>query len=142
MPEHEEAALGIRYASLEDILEADIVSLHCPLNDQTRHMISAEQLKKMKPHAILVNTARGGLINEADLADALQNGTIRSAAIDVFEHEPIALDSPLIGLENVILSPHVAANAFDNIDNEIRHWMGNIVSHSRGKAIAREDIVV
>ncbi|MCO5157261.1 MAG: 2-hydroxyacid dehydrogenase [Aquamicrobium sp.] len=141
LPEDEEAALGVRFAAMDAILEADIVSLHCPLNDRTRNMIGAAELDRMKPHAILVNTARGGLVDEDALATALRTGKIRAAAIDVFEREPVDADNPLLGLDNVILSPHIAANAFDNIDNEIRHWMTNIQKHSNGEAIDPQDIV-
>ena len=136
-----ERDLGIRYAPFDEILEADIVSLHCPLNAETRNMISWAELNRMQRHAILINTARGGLVNEQDLAAALKQGIIRSAAIDVFQQEPVSPDNPLIGLDNALLSPHIAANAFDNIDNEIAHWMGNIQRHSEGRPLSPDDIV-
>lgn len=94
---------------LEDLLaEADFVSLHVPLIDSTRHLINAERLKTMKPTAYLVNTSRGPVIDEAALTEALHNGTIRGAALDVYENEP-ALAPGLTELENVILTPHIAS---------------------------------
>ena len=94
--------------SLEDLLQrSDIVTLHTPLTPETRHLINAERLACMQPHAILVNTCRGPVVDEQALADALTNGTIAAAAIDVFEQEP-PVNSPLLTAPNLILSPHVA----------------------------------
>lgn len=142
LPEESERALGVRHASFEEVLRADIVSLHCPLDASTRHMIARRELAQMQPHAILINTARGGLVNEADLAEALRDGTIRSAVIDVFEQEPILPDNPLLHLDNAILTPHIAANTSDNLDHEIAHWMGNISRHAAGEALPPADLVV
>ena len=94
--------------SLEELLQrADIVTLHTPLTPETRHLINAERLAQMGPHAILVNTCRGPVVDEQALADALTKGTIAAAAIDVFENEP-PVGSPLLQAPNLILSPHVA----------------------------------
>jgi D-3-phosphoglycerate dehydrogenase len=94
---------------VDDVLAgADIVSLHCPLTAATRHMIDERAIGRMRRGAYLVNTARGGLVNEEDLAQALRAGKLAGAALDVFESEPLAPDSPLIALEAVVLSPHVA----------------------------------
>jgi glycerate dehydrogenase len=89
---------------------SDVVSLHLPLNEQTRHMIGARELGLMKPTALLVNTARGGLVDEAALAEALMRRTIGGAGFDVLSKEPPAPDNPLLGLRlpNFILTPHVA----------------------------------
>ena len=103
------AAAGGEAVDLDTLLgEADFVSLHTPLTDETRGMIGAEQLALMKPSAMLINTARGGLVDEAALAAALTDGTIAAAGLDVFEQEPLPADSPLAGLDNVILSNHLA----------------------------------
>ena len=99
---------GLELVPLDDLLrQADIVTLHCPVTAETRHLINRERLALMKPTAHLVNTARGALVDEAALLAALREGRLAGAGLDVFEHEPLA-DSPLLGLDNVILSPHVA----------------------------------
>ena len=100
---------GIELMGLDDLLgRADYGSLHCPLTDESRGMINHDTLALMKRGSSLVNTARGGLVVEADLVDALRTGPIASAGLDVFEQEPTARDNPLYALDNVILSPHVA----------------------------------
>lgn len=105
-----EAAIGAEYrASADDVLrEADVVSIHVPLLPATRHLINAERLAMMKNTAYLVNTSRGPVVDEAALAAALKHGVIAGAAIDVFENEP-AIHPDLLGLENVVLTPHVAS---------------------------------
>ncbi len=101
---------GVRLVSLEELLRSsDMVSLHVFLSKETRGLISAERLAGMKSDAYLVNTSRGPVVDEAALIAALQSGRIAGAALDVFEHEPLAADSPLLGMENVVLSPHVAS---------------------------------
>ncbi len=103
------AVLAGRDASLDDLLaEADVVSLHVPLSAETRHLIDARRLGLMKPSAVLVNTARGPIVDEAALADALREGVIAGAGLDVYEHEP-EVHEQLLGLENVVLSPHLGS---------------------------------
>ena len=103
------AAVGGEAAALTTLLrEADYVSLHTPLTAETRHLIGAAQLRLMKPTAILINTARGGLIDQDALAAALADGTIAAAGLDVFETEPLPTDGPLAALDNVLLSNHMA----------------------------------
>jgi D-3-phosphoglycerate dehydrogenase len=96
--------------SLEEVLaKSDIVVLHCPLSDATRGMINAERLAMMKPSAILVNAARGPVVNTKDLADALNAGTIAGACLDVFDKEPpLPADEPLLAAKNTLVTPHVA----------------------------------
>ena len=89
-------------------MKSDFVSLHCPLTRENRHMVNTEFLVNMKPDAILINTARGGLVDERALADAIKAGFIAGAALDVLEQEPPAKDCPLIGLDNCIITPHIA----------------------------------
>lgn len=103
-------AAGCRpVAAFQDALStADFVTVHTPLNNETRHIIGAAELAAMKPSAILINVARGAIVDEQALADALKGGTIRAAGIDVFGSEPPPVGYPLFGLENVLLTPHTA----------------------------------
>lgn len=107
---HEGVADYIEQVSQEELLKrSDIVVLHCPLNDSTRGMINAEKLAMMKPSAMLVNVARGHVVVAQDLADALNNGTIAAAAVDVFDKEPpLDLSEPLLNCKNCLVTPHVA----------------------------------
>jgi phosphoglycerate dehydrogenase-like enzyme len=108
------AALGVRLTSLEEMLrEADFVSLHCRLSEHTRHLLGRAQLALMKPSAYLVNVARGGLIDQAALVDALRSRTIAGAGLDVFEVEPLPPGDPLLSLDNVIITPHWLASTRD-----------------------------
>jgi glyoxylate reductase len=104
-----ETELGARYATFDEVLEtADVVSLHCPLNAETRHLIDADRLKQMRDDAYLVNTTRGPVVDEAALVDALRNGWIKGAGLDVFEEEP-KVHEGLLDLENAVLIPHLGS---------------------------------
>jgi len=104
-----EAELGARYVELDELFAtADVVSLHAPLNDESRHVVDAAALARMKPTAVLVNTARGPLVDEAALVDALASGTIAAAGLDVYEGEP-ELAPGLRDLEQVVLLPHIGS---------------------------------
>lgn len=103
---------GVASVEMEDLLaKADFASLHLPLTEQTKDMIGLEQLKRMKPQAVLVNTARGGIVNEAELYTALSQGIIRAAYFDVMTNEPPAKDEPLLSLSNFYLTPHIASRS-------------------------------
>jgi lactate dehydrogenase-like 2-hydroxyacid dehydrogenase len=105
----EAAGYGVEPAELQRVLEeSDVVSLHCPLTPDTHHLIGAEQLAAMKPTAVLINTARGPVVDEAALVHALENGVIAAAGLDVYEEEP-RLHTGLRSLENVVLLPHIAS---------------------------------
>lgn len=105
-----EQELGAVRLPLEQLLrEADFVSLHTPLTEATRHLIGATELALMKPTAVLVNTARGPVVDEQALAEALRAGRLFAAGLDVFAEEPLPADSPLLGLENVVLLPHIGS---------------------------------
>jgi len=100
---------GVEMTDLDDLLaRSDFVSVNCDLNPTSLHLINAQTLSKMKPTAVLINTARGPIVDEASLGKALQDGMIAGAALDVFEHEPLPASSPLLKLENVMLAPHNA----------------------------------
>ena len=104
----------IEVVALDELLSrSDIVSLHCPMAPETHHLINADSIAKMKDSAILINTSRGKLIDETALHEALTSGRLRAAGLDVFETEPLPADSPLMGLQNVVFSGHVAG-----LDNE------------------------
>ena len=108
-----EQELNVEFVELEELLEtADFVTLHTVLSDETRHLINAERLKRMKPTAVLVNTSRGPVIDEAALADALEAGEIFAAGLDVFEKEP-EVHSKLLELENVVIIPHLGSATVD-----------------------------
>lgn len=109
-----ERELGVEYANLDKLLEeSDFVSLHVPLTPETYHMIGEEQLRKMKPTAFLINTARGKVVDQRALYKALKEGWIAGAGLDVFEQEPLPPDDPLLELENVVLAPHAASASYE-----------------------------
>lgn len=138
-----EAVLNARHATLAELLaQSDFVCLTCPLTPETRNLIGRAELASMKPKAILVNVARGGIVVETDLLEALRNGTIAGAAIDVFDPEPPAPDNPLLHLPNVIVTPHCASTAFENSAIGVRHWLRNIGAMARGEPIPTVDLVL
>ncbi|MBV9893099.1 MAG: C-terminal binding protein [Chloroflexi bacterium] len=116
------ARVGAQPVELEELLRrADNVTLHVPLTSKTHHLISAQQLALMKPTAVLVNTSRGAVVDQLALAEALQQRTIQGAACDVWEHEPVNLDHPLLECDNFIGSPHVAGLSVEgNRDNRTK----------------------
>jgi len=120
---------GIQYVPLETIYEkADFISIHLPLNEQTRHMISYPQIQRMKNTAVIVNTARGGLIDEEALYDALKEQKIWGAGIDVFEQEP-PVNRKLLELDNLLIGSHSAASTFAAIDNMGLVASANLIKH-------------
>jgi glyoxylate reductase len=108
-----EAELGVKFASLDELLtQSDFVSIHLPLTEETRHMIGKENLSKFKKGSYLVNTARGPIVTEADLIEALKSGQLAGAALDVFDNEP-NVNPELIAMPNVIMTPHIASATFE-----------------------------
>ena len=127
---------GIRYVTLDELLEnSDYISLHCPLNDQTKHLINKETIGKMKPNAVIVNTGRGPLINEKDLCEALAAKRIAGAGLDVQEVEPPAEDSPLYTLDNVIITPHMGWKGLETRQRLVGIIQDNIQAFLKGEPI-------
>ena len=140
--EAQEQALGITYCPLDTLLAtSDIVSLHVPLTEQTVNLIDKARLAMMKPTAILVNTARGGIVNEADLLEALQEKRILGAGLDAFAAEPPGADCPFYSLENAVITPHIGGNTADNDVNMIARCFENIKKFSDGLPLGRRDVV-
>jgi glyoxylate reductase len=105
-----EQSFGARKVDLDTLLaESDFISIHTPLTPETKHIIGAAEFAKMKPTAIFINTARGPVVDQAALAEALKNRTIAAAGIDVFEKEPLPVDDPLLQLDNAVLLPHIGS---------------------------------
>jgi phosphoglycerate dehydrogenase-like enzyme len=135
LPAAEEQALGVEYRPLEQLLaESDMVTIHVPLSDQTRHLIDARALSLMKPSAVLVNTSRGGLVDEAALAEALRTGGILGAGLDVLSAEPPPADHPLLPLPDAVLTPHVAGPTWQSWPRRFTNCFANIDRVNRGDA--------
>lgn len=133
-PSGSDHGTGCRMVPLDELLEhSDYVSLHAPLLPETRKLISAERLRRMKPTAYLINTSRGGLIDAAALWDALQAGKIAGAALDVFEPEPPDLNEPLYRDERVIVTPHAAFVSAESLEQMRRQAMEQVVQALRGE---------
>lgn len=136
VPDEISAPFGATYLPLEDLLaRADFVSLHVNLSEQTRHLINAETLGWMRPTAVLVNTSRGPVIDQAALADALRNGTIWAAALDVTDPEPIPMDDALVGLENCLIVPHIASASRATRARMAEMAAANVLAGVRGEPL-------
>jgi D-3-phosphoglycerate dehydrogenase len=124
---------GIKYVNLEKLLrKSDYITIHIPLNDATRGMISYEELEKMKKNAFLINTSRGGIVDEEALYDALRNNKLRGAALDVYNNEPLR-ESPLKELDNVIMTPHIGAYTEEAIENMSIQAAQNLIDVLEGR---------
>lgn len=129
-----ETSFNARRCSLDDLLaESDFVCLVLPLTDETHHLISSEQLSKMKPTAILINGGRGPVLDEAALIEALQAGQIHGAGLDVFEHEPLAADSPLLRMPNVVAFPHIGSATAQTRYDMAATGVENLINALNGK---------
>jgi len=124
---------GIKYVNLEKLLrKSDYITIHIPLNDATRNMISYEELEKMKKDAFLINTSRGGIVDEEALYDALRNNKLRGAALDVYKNEPLQ-ESPLKELDNIIMTPHIGAYTEEAIENMSIQAAQNLIDVLEGR---------
>ena len=123
---------GIERVAVEELLRvSDVISIHAPLTPENKGMIDEKALKTMKPTAILINAARGGIVNEADLYQGLKNNVIAGAGVDVFEDEPPS-DSPLLELDNVVLTPHTAAFTFEGMNNMSVGVVEQLIEYQKG----------
>jgi len=138
----EEAAYGIEFRQLDDVISAsDILTLHAPLQPDTVNLINADRLRAMKRGAILVNAARGGLVDEDELLRVLQDGHLFGAGIDVFLNEP-PLGSPLLGLGNTVVTPHSAGGTIDNFATVAARSVENAKRSLAGLSIPEDDLVL
>jgi len=125
---------GGEYADLDRLFaESDVVSLHCPLTPATKELVNAARLARMKPTALLINTARGGLVNEADLAAALDAGTIAGAGLDVLSVEPPSAENPLLRARNCVITPHIAWATRNARRRLIEATAGNVAAFLAGR---------
>ena len=142
LPATEETELGVSYATTDGLLaQSDIVCLHCPLTPETTNLIDTKALARMKRSAVLINVARGGVVVEADLAKALKDKTIRGAAMDVYSIEPLPADSELLTLDNIVVTPHLAAATADTIEPTVKRMFDNMVRMTRGEPVPEKDLV-
>ncbi|RKQ41234.1 glyoxylate/hydroxypyruvate reductase GhrB [Enterobacter sp. R1(2018)] len=133
---HKEAEerFDARYCDLDTLLaESDFVCISLPLTEETHHMIGAEQLAKMKPSAILINAGRGPVVDEKALIQALQDGTIHAAGLDVFEQEPLPVDSPLLAMPNVVALPHIGSATHETRYNMAACAVDNLIAALTGE---------
>jgi len=138
-----EQHLRARAVGFEELLcSSDILSLHAPLTDATRQLFSAAHLAAMKRGAILINTSRGGLVDEAALHAALVSGHLRGAGLDAFDPEPPPADHPLLALDQVVVTPHAGGGVFDNIEHVARHAFANIGRWQRGEPLPARDLIL
>ena len=137
---HKRLPRWAKIVDLDELIEnADIVSLHGRLSAATDHLIDGARFEQMRPNAVLINTARGRLIDEADLVIALTNETIAGAALDVFEEEPLSPYSQLRTLSNVILPPHAAAATDEALNAGFNLTVDNVISFLEGRPVPRVD---
>ena len=131
----EEKALELHYMSDLRVLlaEADFITIHVPLTSSTQHLVGAEEFAAMKPTAVLVNTSRGGIVDQKALFDALKSGRIFSAGMDVTEVEPIPSDDPLLTLNNLVIAPHIASASFKTRKKMALMAAENLLAGIRGE---------
>jgi len=143
LPPEIETAVGMSYATMDVLLrDSDIVSLHLPLMAETRGLIGAQAFALMKPTAVLINTARGGVVDEPALIEALQKKTIAGAGLDVFAKEPPDRDNPLLRMDNVVVTPHNGGGTVDTMKRIIGHAFSNILRVERGMPLPEADRVM
>jgi phosphoglycerate dehydrogenase-like enzyme len=142
-PPDVEARLQAQFVPFETLLErAQILSIHCPGGAENHHLIDAAAFARLPRNAVLINAARGEIVDPAALLTALTDGTLMGAGLDVFEDEPPAADNKLLHLENVTLTPHTAASVLDNVARVARHAFANMERVVRGEPLPAADLIV
>ena len=132
--EDTEVDMGVTYVSVEDLFRtSDILTCHTPLTKNTRHIVNARRLSMMKSSAVVINTSRGSVVDESALIDALNKGLISAAGLDVFEKEPVDPDNPLLSMDNVIVTPHIAGTTWDTWARRAKFGFENMERVSRGE---------
>jgi glyoxylate reductase len=125
---------GVKYVSFDELLKtSDIITIHVPLLPSTRHLLGEKEFKKMKKSAVVINTSRGPVIDEKAMMNALKEGLIRGAALDVFEQEPTPLDNPLLKLDNAIFTPHYASATWETRRKMAECSVNNVLAYLKGK---------
>ncbi len=138
-----EKQYNARYVDFDTLLsQSDILSLHAPLTEQTKHLFNAHTFHKMKRGAMLINTARGELIDEEALVDALRSGQLSSAGLDTFEGEPPAVTNPLLHMDQVVVTPHAAGGVYDNVPHIVSHMFRNVDRYFNEQALDAADMIV
>lgn len=138
-----EQQFNVHYVDFDTLLaQSDILSLHAPLTEQTKHLFNAQTFHKMKRGAMLINTARGELIDEGALVDALRSGQLSSAGLDTFEGEPPQADHPLLHMDQVVGTPHSAGGVYDNVPHIVGHMYRNIELYFNKHALDAADLIV
>jgi phosphoglycerate dehydrogenase-like enzyme len=123
----------VSFTDLDTVLrESDFISFHCPLTKETQHLMNAEAFAKLKPGAFLINVSRGGVVDTAALVEALEQKKIAGAALDVFEQEPLPPDHPLLRMDNVILTPHIASYSTEAVLQLRRDTAKRVVEYFQG----------
>ena len=129
-----ETEYGVEYVGFDELLKrSDILTIHVDLNPSSRGILGPEEFDKMKPTSLVVNTSRGPVINESALIDALRDGNIGGAALDVFETEPTPLDNPLLSMPNVLVTPHIASASWETRRKMAVRSTGNVLSYLKGE---------
>ena len=138
-----EQRLNARYVERDELFRhSDILTLHAPFIPATAQVVNAARIALMKDGAVLINTARGELVDEAALIAALRSGQLRGAGLDAFAVEPLPADHPFLQLDSVVVTPHIGGAVFDNVENVARHAIGNILKVLHGEALAPQDVIV
>ncbi len=138
-----EQRLRVRYVERDELFaQSDILTLHAPFIPETAHVINAATIASMKDGAMLINTARGELVDEDALLQALLSGKLRGAGLDAFAIEPVEPGNPLLKLDQVVATPHIGGAVFDNVENVARHAIGNIMRVLNGEPLAPQDVIV